>query len=318
MSALKAGARLERLLSIVPWVAANDGPTVAEIAARFDYKADTLLEDLTEILFMVGLYPHSPDNLIEVKVEDDRVWIHYAEYFERPLRLTPAQALALVTAGSSLLSVPGADPSGPLARGLEKLATTLGVTPGEDLEVDLGKADAGVLGIVREAIAGQRQLDIEYYTYGRDEVTSRTVDPYRVVSDQGQWYLLAHCHKADGERLFRIDRIRSAVLTDSSFIEPDNLPEISVFEARPDDQRVTLRLQPGAFWVAEAHPVEQSELLKDGSKRVTLAITELRWLERLLLRLGADAELESATGDIPMDLVQTTAQRVLARYQPTD
>ena len=152
MSRLTASNRLERLLSIVPWVVANDGPTVAEIAARFDYPEQDLLADLTEILFMVGLYPFTPDQLVEVVVEEDRVWIHYAEYFERPLRLTAAQALSLVTAGSSLLAVPGADPDGPLARGLAKLANTLGVAPGDNLEVDLGSADADVLRVVREAI----------------------------------------------------------------------------------------------------------------------------------------------------------------------
>ena len=80
--------------------------------------------------------PSHPDQLVEVVIEDGRVWIHYAEYFERPLRLTPDQALALVTAGSGLLAVPGADPDGPLARGLAKLAETLGVTPGADIDID--------------------------------------------------------------------------------------------------------------------------------------------------------------------------------------
>ena len=200
MSRLTSGGRMERLLSIVPWVVANDGPTIAEISERFDYPEAKLLDDLNNVLFMVGTYPFTPDQLVEVIVEDGRVWIRYAEYFERPLRLTPEQGLALVTAGSSLLAVPGADPDGPLARGLDKLAATLGVTPGSDIEIDLGQASAETLATIREAIAQRRQIDIEYYAYNRDEVTTRRIDPYRVTSDQGQWYLLAHCHRAEGER----------------------------------------------------------------------------------------------------------------------
>ena len=35
-----------------------------------------------------------------------------AEHFRRPLRLTPAEGLALLAAGRALLAVPGSDPRG--------------------------------------------------------------------------------------------------------------------------------------------------------------------------------------------------------------
>ncbi len=315
MARLSASEKLERLLSIVPWVVANNGPTVAEIAERFDYPESTLLSDLDEILFMVGLYPFTPDQLIEVVLDGDQVWIRYAEYFERPLRLTPAQALTLVTAGSSLLAAPGADPDGPLARGLAKVASTLGINPGDDLDIDLGAADAGVLATIRHAVDNTVQVELEYYVYGRDEITERVVDPYRVTSDQGEWYLLGYCHRAEGERLFRVDRIRRATALDSGFDRPASVRDVSVFEPHPDDPRVTLLLSPQARWVAEAHPVESVAELSNGGLRVTLAISAQAWLERLLVRLGPDATVESTTGDLPEDLLATTAARVLARYQ---
>ena len=60
------------------------------------------------VLFLVGVYPHTPDQLIEVVIEDDRVWIHYADWFARPLRLTPPEALATAScrAGSRAPSMP--------------------------------------------------------------------------------------------------------------------------------------------------------------------------------------------------------------------
>lgn len=315
MSRLTSGGRLERLLSIVPWVVANDGPRLSEVAERFDYPEDRLLSDLNEILFMVGLYPFTPDQLVEVVVDDDRVWIHYAEYFARPLRLTTEQALALVTASSSLLSVQGADADGPLARGLAKVAATLGVVPGSELDVDLGQAPAEALARVRTALAEHRQLDIEYYAYGRDELTARTVDPYRLTNSEGQWYVLAWCHRAEGERLFRVDRMRTVQLLDTTFEPPVALPDVSVFEPQPDDPRVTLRLAPTAAWVPATFPAERVEHLDDGWLRVTMAISAKPWLERLLVRLGDDAVLESATGDIETDLAAATARRILARYE---
>src|SRR5881227_1246481 len=85
-----ADEKLQRLLALVPWVAARDGPTLAEVCERFGCTEAEPVSDLDR-LFMCGLYPYTPDVLIEVDVADGRVWIRYADYFSRPLRLTPAK-----------------------------------------------------------------------------------------------------------------------------------------------------------------------------------------------------------------------------------
>lgn len=314
MSRLTAGGKLERLLSIVPWVAANDGPLVADVADRFDYPEDRLVTDLTEVVFMVGVYPYTPDQLIDVTVEDDRVWIRYADYFARPLTLTAEQGLILVAASSSVLAVPGAEPDGPLARGLAKLAAALGIEADDSLEVELGSAEPATLDTVRSAVAGNTRLRIEYYAYGRDEITERLVDPFRVTSDSGHWYMLAWCHMAEGERLFRLDRIRSLQLTDETFDPPTDVPEIAVFEPRGDDPRVVLRLAPTASWVAEYYPAEKVVDNDQGGLDVTIAVSAVPWLERLLLRLGPEAEMVQADNTIAPDLGAAAARRILQRY----
>jgi proteasome accessory factor C len=80
--------RVARLLAIVPWIAANDGPTLDEISARFGVPRRKLAEDL-EVLMFVGVPPYTPDAMIEVSIEGDRVWLRFADVFARPLRLTP-------------------------------------------------------------------------------------------------------------------------------------------------------------------------------------------------------------------------------------
>jgi hypothetical protein len=147
-----AGARMTRLLAMVPWIAANDGPTIEEICTRFGIGRDQLLADL-EVVWLVGLPPYTPDTLIDVVTEGDRVWIHYPDVFERPQHLTPDQGLALLAAGASVLALPGAETDGPLARGVRKLAAVLGVDPDHALEVDLGGGRPEVLEALRTAIA---------------------------------------------------------------------------------------------------------------------------------------------------------------------
>ena len=310
MPRVSADDRLRRLLALVPWVAAHDGPTVEDVCMRFGCTESELVEDLG-LLFLCGLYPYTPDVLIETDITDGRVWIRYAEYFSRPLRLTPEEGLALLAKARMLRAVPGSDPSGPLARGLAKLASVVGVDPDEALEIEINPVADEVLDAMRRAAAGHRQVEMEYYSYGRDSVTTRVIDPYSVFAASGQWYVSGYCHAVDDERLFRLDRVRTATLLDDTFTAPTITPDLTVYEPRAEDPRVELELEPGAGWVLEQYPIEAVEPRANGGWRVRVVASERAWLERLLLRLGPDA----CVVDGPVDLAHDAACRLVSRYR---
>jgi proteasome accessory factor C len=310
-----ADEKLQRLLALVPWVAARDGPTLAEVCERFGCTEEELVSDLDR-LFMCGLYPYTPDVLIEVDVADGRVWIRYADYFSRPLRLTPAEGLALLAAGKAVQSFPGADQTGPLARGLAKLAQTLGIGSDDALDVALATVPEDVMSTLRSGVDERRQVELDYYSFGRDEVSRRIIDPYAVFSAGGQWYLSAYCHDVDDDRLFRVDRVRAATLLDSPVEHTEGSVAAAVYSARDDDPRVTIELAPSARWVAEQYPVEATREMKSGRLRVTLAVSERAWLERLLLRLGGDGRVTKATDAVLTDAGVDAACRILRRYRP--
>ncbi|MEY2592037.1 MAG: proteasome accessory factor, partial [Acidimicrobiaceae bacterium] len=157
MPRTSADERLRRLLALVPWVVAHDGPTITEVCQRFGLSESELIAEL-DLVWCCGVHPFTPDSLMEVTVEDGRVWIRYADWFDRPLRLTPEEGLALVAAGAALLAVPGAEPDGALARGLRKLADVLGIDPDGAIEVTLGTVSESVLASLREAMAEHRQV----------------------------------------------------------------------------------------------------------------------------------------------------------------
>jgi len=280
-----------------------------EVCARFDCTEQELVDDL-ELLFLCGLHPYTPDVLIDVDIADGRVWIRYADYFARPLKLTPAEGLALLAAGRAVLATSGGDDGGPLARGLDKLASAMGVDAGEAVGIELGAVAEDVLGTLRSGVAADRQVEIDYYSFGRDDRTRRVVDPYAVFSTGGQWYVSAWCHRVDDERLFRVDRISGAALLDSGFDRPAAAPELAAYRARPDDRRVTLDLEPAARWVTDQYPIEGVEDVGHGRVRVTLAASQPAWLERLLLRLGPAANVVGGDGGLRGD----AARRLLRRY----
>ena len=125
-----------------------------------------------------------------------------------------------------------------------------------------------------------------------------------------------HCRLAGEVRTFRLDRVLELAIEAESF-EPVAAGDGGTFAASEDDIRVTLKLAPEAAWVAEAFPVEEVKRTKR-TLRVTLAVSSLQWLERLLLQLGDLAVVESADPPLPEGFVTEAAERVLARYRAGD
>ena len=315
MPRASATDRLGRILAMVPWIASQDGPLIDDVCARFDIGRDELLEDLN-VVFVVGLYPYTPDNLIEVDFDDDRVWISYTNFFERPLRLSRDEALALLAAGVASAAQPGHDPEGPLARGLAKVAGVLGIDLEDDLAVVLADDEADTLAALDDAITARQVLHLGYFSFARNEQTERDVEPRRRFATEGAWYLDAFCRATGEDRIFRVDRITDLRPTGEHFEVAAGESEDGVAAFAPGDElpRVTIEVPPEGTWVAEQYPVDHVEELPGGRRRITLAVTARPWLERLLLRLGPDTVLVDAPADLAA-AGREAADRLLAVYR---
>lgn len=315
MSRATATERLQRILVVLPYVVQNPGVTLEELATRFGLARSDLLEDLEFVLVNVGLYPFTPDMLTEVVIEDDRVTIHIGDYFRRPLRLTHAEGLRLLTAGRALANRPGVDSDGTLERAVAKLSTVLGDPRSDALEVRLGAADPEVLAEVAECVQRRERLDIEYYSYGTDMASRREIDPLRLFAREGSWYLLAHCRRADGQRLFRIDRISSVARTGSIF-DPVDVPDDARIDLGGAGRTVEIVAPRSQRWLLDTQVTDELAEMDDGGVRVVLPVTADAWLERLLLRLGPDAHARDVATDEDLDSVASAAaRRLLARYR---
>ncbi len=302
-----ANERLRRLLVILPWIMERGEVTVAEVAERFAMSEAAVIGDL-ERAAMCGVPPFGPDDLIDLFVDDGVVYAGPPRFFTRPLRLTAPEGFALLAAGRAALQLPGADPSGPLARALDKGAGVLGAA---GVEVDLTPpsfADA-----IGAAVADHARLRVEYFSPAHEAASERIIDPLAVFTDRGYWYVIADDHRSGEQRTFRIDRFSSVQREGSTFHGRDVVPPTaSGWFAEEDLPRATLHLAPTARFVAERYPVDSTTELADGTLEVVLPVTSEAALARLLVRAGAGATVVNP----PQwrDLAARTARRVLARY----
>lgn len=318
---------MARLLGVVPWVVEQGGAHLDDIAARFDYPREQLLEDLERRLFFVGVHPFTPDTLIDVHISDGIVDIEYADWFSQPMRLSGEEATRLLAAGRTVLDMTEGsgrggsgdeDEAAPLVRALAKLGLSLGsegAGGADHIEVCLGRAPSHTLDDLRRAIGRRRQVEIEYYSRGRDVMTTRVVDPASLRSHDGAWYLFGWCHRAGAERVFRVDRIRTLTVLDSA--TQVDLPGGPTTALKVDtvDRTVTIRLAPEAAWAADYHRAQQRTEDPDGTVEAVFPVTGESWLARLLVQLGPQAEIIDIHEAIDPDLRSATAARMLERYR---
>jgi len=288
---------LRRLLVLVPYLVKHPGTELSEITRLFGVREDELTSDLN-LLFVSGLPPYGPGDLIGVAIEDGRVWIEMADYFARPLRLTRAEALALYLRGTALAVTPGLREATALASALRKLEERLGPETLGELAERVEAAEDGrpseTLDALRKAVATNERVRIEYYAASSAETTAREVDPEEVFFAIGNWYVAAFDHRSGEERLFRADRIRSVEPTGEGF-EPRGLAGAgrALYTPTERDVPVKLLLHPAARWVAEYYEVDAETEGAGGDLEVQLPASRLEWVARLVLRLGGEAEVLS-------------------------
>jgi proteasome accessory factor C len=289
-----ATVRLARLLTMVPWLVNRPGIDVAEAADELGVSEAQLESDLN-LLFMCG-YGTMPDELIEVDREGGQIFIRNADTISRPLRLGRDEALTLMVGLRALAAVPGLTDRDAVDRAMAKLEEATGASADASRRVEVSIEEgvaAQTLATAREALKRHRRLHLRYLVPARDETTERDVDPMRVASIDGRWYLEGWCHRAQDTRLFRLDRIEEITLLEQDGTPPPDAEQrdltAGTFAPRPDDLVVTLRLRPGALWVSDYYPVESRQTEADGSETVTLKTADTAWLRRLVWRLGGRA-----------------------------
>jgi proteasome accessory factor C len=227
------------------------------------------------------------DDTIEVDPEP------YSDNFDRPARLLPVEAKALIAAidliGDHL-------PDSALKSAREKIVAALGADPLEQgLQVaSSGGDDSDVARVVSRAISASKLLRLDYYKPNEDEFTERVVEPYALVNGLEGWYVAAFDPVKEDVRHFRLDRVRKATVERKGFkprpeVDPaadvDGWPRTGEVEA---SRIARVWMSPErARWAREELRV--SDELADGSVIVELAYKGESWLVRRVLQEAGDA-----------------------------
>lgn len=297
-------ARLVTLASVLIQAGREDRRLpVAEVIEKLQISEQELHEDinvLNVVNFGGGTYvlyaEILPGGEIEVDTEP------YSDTFDRPARLLPIEAKALVAA----IDLIGLHlPAGALDSARDKIVRALGEDPvAEGLHVTTaGGDDSRVARVVASAIEQRRLLELEYYAPAEDRFSERVIEPYALINGREGWYVAGYDPAKEDSRHFRLDRIKQATIAEQGYEPRPDLDPVADIEGWPrtgevggsrvahvwisaqqarwarEERTVVAELPDGAIvveWTFKGEGYLVKEVLKEAGDAVVLEPADLR------------------------------------------
>src|ERR687887_971372 len=260
----------------------------AEIVARFHIPAEQLEEHL-QLLNLVnfggGCYT------VYAALEGDHVHVDkelYGDTFRHAPRLTPLEARAIRLALEFVGPMIAADAHTPLDRVRRKLEETFGQFElAQTPRPRTGDAEADLVATLTEGIRERRLVEIEYQKEGEQTWSQRVVEPYSLERELPNWRVHTWDRTRNAERSFRLDRMRTAQLTDETF---DPRPAFEPRRLRDARTAKVLYLKGiAARWAEERGATP----LKDGTSLAEMPVGSSEWLiSEILSHRGEAVVLE--------------------------
>jgi proteasome accessory factor BC len=257
----------------------------SELVERFQIPAEELEEHLSLlnlVNFGGGCYA------VYAELHGDEVHIDkelWGDTFRSAPRLTPLEARAIRLALEFVGPLIAAEAHRPLDRVRKKLEDTFGEFElSQTPEPSSDKAAEGLVATLTDAIRRRRLVEVEYLKEEEGTPSVHVVEPYTIERRLPYWYVHTWDRTRDGERSFRLDRMRSATMLDDEFEARDG------FEPGLLDGALVAQVlySPAvARWEVErgARP------LSDGSAINEQKIGSPEWLIGEILRFRGEAEL---------------------------
>jgi len=283
----------------------------AELAGRFSIPLEELQDHLSLlnlVNFGGGCYTVYAEHEGDVVRVDKEL---YGDVFRRPPRLTPLEARAIRLAIEYVGPTIAAEAHTPLARVRRKLEETFGrfdlaATP----EPRVASDDEALVKVLSQAAEKRRVVKLEYLKEGDETPSVRRVEPYTIERELPVWRVHTWDLTVDGARTFRLDRMRSAELTDERFepregFDPSYLRNPRVARLLHSPAVARWKLERGARPLTDGSAIADvpykteewllSEILADRGETVVLEPQRLRdivarrarRLQRELLRVPA-------------------------------
>jgi len=289
---------LELLIRLLPWLVANNGASLSEIAGHFDISEKHALE-LIGALVVTGP-SQAGGGLVDIDFEDaDSIFVSDAKSLDRPVKLSEFEASTLLGGLHYLEQFPNLVDSEVVSGLIQKIQQVL-PNSGSPINVVAAAIATEVQSVVTEAISSGQSIQITYAGITKDDVSDRVVEPISTYSQDDFVYLKSWCRNSQAWRSFRLDRILSASLTNELIDIPSDVDQ-------PEAKReylATIELDKAYYGQLDQVDIISFKEYMWHAVEVELRVYSRDWLVSMILASGGRVKAVS-----PPDLIAALVER---------
>lgn len=286
-----------RMLDLVPYITSHQGIGTSELASEFGISEEELLSDLNS-LWMCG---DNRFDLIDLQFDSGYVTIRNAETLNLTRSLSQQEVISIIL-GLDLLEKSLTPDRQYLIEEISGLRSKLGESISRILDAS-PSADIQLLPILEEGLRRQKKVLISYFSPTDDEISEREITPLYFSVENDFDYLTAYCERAQAERTFRVDRIKSAaVLQTQGSYSSSGTKDAQLFstQVKISHNLRKSRESLGAFVVGEGC-------------EVTVSTYNPEWLSRTVI--SAAGAIEVTAPSQMRSQIAELASRTLQQYR---
>ncbi len=278
-----------------------------ELAQRFSIPREELQDHLS-LLNLVNFGGGCYTVYAEVEEESGTVRVDkelYGDVFRKSPKLTPLEARAIRLAIEYVGPTIAAEAHTPLMRVRRKLEETFGrFELAQTPEPRVSGDEEALVKTLSTGADKRRVVEIEYLKEGEETPATRLVETYSFERELPVWRVHTWDRTVDGPRTYRLDRMRSARLTDERFearegFDPNYLSELHVARVWHSPVIARWKIERGAHPLTDRSAVSDlsfktrewllSEVLADRGESVMLEPVAMR---RVIARRARELETE--------------------------
>lgn len=290
---------LRRIRAIDKEIRSGSFPNTNELAKKLEVGTRTISRDIEEM----KLFYNAP-----IKFDRTNNGYYYTEpsYYIKDISLSEGELFSVALFERLISGYRNTPLESHLHSVFRKIASSLGDrTTIDSMYLDdtvtyisdpLVKIDEQTFNTIFSAVRKNKEIRFDYRPLQKQTFMKRTVKPYHIVCQKGNWYVIGYDSYKEDIRIFAFSRIKNVVFTDEDFIVPNEFnyqkyidEDIGVWASSTRSYKIKLRFAAEIATFASEHIWSKRQSIiqnDDGTVDICFETSQLPEIQRWVLGQG--------------------------------
>lgn len=294
-----------RILQIDQMIRSGTYPNVPEMRKKFEVSRSTIMRDLE---FLHNRYK------APLAYDIKRKGYYYTDdsFFIKNMTLSEGDLFTITT----IIPLLEEYKNTPLEASFKKIFSRIVDLLPEQIQVDslfdinkftfindpLPKINETTFKQIFDSVGLKKTLEFGYRSMGKTNYTTRQFDPYNILCQKGNWYVIGYCHKHNDITVYSFSRMKNVNITDKDFSIKEGFdiknhidPEFGIWNCNGIEQKkIELLFSPKiSTYILERiwHSNQECHQNEDGSVYLSFWSNQLKETLFRVLRFGSAVEV---------------------------